>query len=362
MTSARSRAATWVAAIAVLGVGTTLRAEDPRRTPIVEAVQKTRAGVVTIRVERPLSATRTKETFGTGILVDERGYVVTNHHVIASASALQVILADGTRLVPRVLARDAACDLAILHVLPDRGTRPLMQALPLGCGTDLLVGETVIAVGSPYGYTHTVSTGIISALGREIVMPSGEKLGDLIQTNASINPGNSGGPLLNINGEVIGMNVALREGAQGIAFALNVETVKQALSRHLSSLKVAGVYHGLVCSERVFSEGAQRQRVVVAEVGPRTPAALAGLRKGDEIVRVAGRTVANRFDLERALWDRKPGDSVTLAVVRQGALLALPVTLDRGVEGRPVTTTAEKGVPMPGPTRAAGSDLPPGMM
>ena len=96
-----------------------------------------------------------------------------------------------------------------------------------------MVGETVIAIGHPFGYTNTVSTGIISALGREITMPEGEVLGNLIQTNASINPGNSGGPLLNINGELIGINVALREGAQGIAFALNADTVQQVLSKHL---------------------------------------------------------------------------------------------------------------------------------
>src|SRR5262249_33044819 len=150
---------------------------------------------------------------------------------------------------------------------------------------------------------NTVSTGIISALGREITMPGGETLTNLIQTDASINPGNSGGPLFNINGELIGINVALREGAQGIAFALPAEMVQQVLSRHLSAAKVARVAHGLGCHEWIpDEEGLVRQQVVVDQVTERSPAALAGLQRGDVILRVGDRPVANRFDVERAMW------------------------------------------------------------
>ncbi len=190
-----------------------------------------------------------------------------------------------------------------------------------------MVGEQVIAVGHPFGYLNTVSTGIVSALDREVTMPTGDVLQGLIQTDASINPGNSGGPLLNINGELIGVNVALREGAQGIAFAINADAVKLMLSRHLSALKVGGIYHGLKCDEKIIGETGSRQKVIVAAVDKEAPAAGAGLKTGDEIVMVANRPVANRFDVERALWDKRPGEKVAVQVRREGHPLEVTMTL-----------------------------------
>lgn len=330
--------------------GTAFKASPSRRTPIVEAVAKTRPGIVSVKVEKRGSWGR-KESTGTGVVVDDRGYLVTNRHVIASAVSVHVTFLDGTELAAGVVAEEPACDLAVLKVKPGK---PL-TVLPLGPGSDLLVGETVIAIGHPFGYQFTVSTGIISALGREITMPTGEVLTNLIQTNASINPGNSGGPLLNIDGEVIGLNVALREGAQGIAFAINADTVKQVLSKHLSAVKVAGVGHGLSCGENVAAEGVQRQRVVVENVAGRTPASEAGLRKGDEILRVADRPVANRFDVERALWDSKPGDQIALTVVRGGREMQVALTLCQGTATN-IAGNAPAVTPAPSNrTRAVGS-------
>jgi serine protease Do len=317
-------AAVWI--LLSSGAGTESRAQYSRRTPIVEAVEKTRAAIVTVKVEKPDKQDkwgRNKERVGTGVVVDERGYVVSNRHVIAGGTRIIVCLEDRALLDAKVLAEDASSDLAILRVQPQRK----LPALCLGPGSDLLVGETVIAVGHPFGYAHTVSTGIISALGRKITMPTGEELTNLIQTDASINPGNSGGPLLNINGELIGINVAVRDGAQGIAFAINADTVKQVLTRHLSSLKVSGVQHGLTCTENLVLEGPQRQHVVVEAVATATPGAAAGLQPGDEILCVADRTVANRFDVERALWDRKTGERLALTVLRQGRRMTVDLTL-----------------------------------
>jgi serine protease Do len=336
MKTAWSCAAT-VAAVLVLsggGLPNPARAQISRRTPIVEAVEKTRDAIVTIKVEKHDAFDRSRETAGTGVIVDETGYVVTSRHVIADASRIRVQLRNKTNLVARILFEDPNTDLAILRVKP---AKPL-PALPLGPGSDLMVGETVIAVGHPYGYSNTVSTGIISALEREITMPTGEVLTNLIQTDASINPGNSGGPLLNIYGELIGINAALRDGAQGIAFAVNAETVKEVLSRHLSVLRINGVTHGLCCSERVAPEGPARQHLVVAEVAEETPAALAGLKPGDEIRRVGTKPVANRFDIERALWGSRPGQHITLTVVRQGKEIALPLTLARGTADEPISS------------------------
>jgi serine protease Do len=308
--------------------GSQARAQYSRRTPIVEAVQKTCMGVVTVRVEKKNSWDRTRETEGTGVVVDEHGYVITNRHLVATATKVRIVLGDGTELAAQVVAEEPRGDLAILRIPSDKK----LQALPLGPGSDLLVGETVIAVGHPYGYSHTVSTGIISAVDRRITLTSGETLSNIIQTNASINPGNSGGPLLNINGELIGIICGMREGAQGIAFAINADTVKQMLLRHLSAVKIAGVHHGLTCSERVLPEGPRRQRVIVARVTDKTPAALAGVQGGDELLRVADCPVANRFDVERALWDRQPGESVSLTVFRKGKEISIALTLATGTE------------------------------
>jgi serine protease Do len=308
------------------GAGTQARAQYSRRTPVVEAVQKTRASIVTVKVDKRGSYGRSRETTGSGVIVDERGYLVTNQHVVQDGYRIVITLADGTEIRAEVVAEESRCDLAILRVR----TEKKLPALLLAPASDIMVGETVIAVGHPFGYRNTVSTGIISAVGRQITMPSEEVLSGLLQTDASINPGNSGGPLLNINGELIGINVALREGARGIAFAINADTVKHMLSKHLSALRVAGVSHGLGCREKVVAEGKDRQRVVVAAVAQGTPAADAGLKRGDEIRAVGKHAVTNRFDVERALWDRRPGEKVELNVVREGKTLKVALILGAG--------------------------------
>jgi serine protease Do len=342
----KGRAALAILAIVVAGgAGTEACAQYARKTPVVEAVARTRASVVTVTVPR---AGR-KDAVGTGVIIDERGYVITNRHVVGGAKSVQVCLADGVELTAEVATADPALDLAVLRIRTGRK----LTALALAPAGDLMVGEQVIAVGHPFGYVNTVSTGIVSALDREITMPTGDVLTGLIQTDASINPGNSGGPLLNINGELIGINVALREGATGIAFAINADTVKLMLSRQLSAVRVGGVYHGLSCQEKILAETGLRQRVVVAAVDADAPAAGAGLRSGDEILAVGTRSVVNRFDVERALWDRKPGDEVALRVVRQGQALTMVLRLRAVGEARNAvseevagrTTGAEKATP-----------------
>ncbi|GEM_PF-2732256 len=305
-----------------------------RRNAVTEAVAKTKAAVVTIKVPRPGGG---KDMIGTGVIVDSQpmaapplsppskggawgGYVstiITNNHVVGACKTPKVVLADGTQVVAEVLFAEARWDLAALRIRTDEE----LQELTLTKSDDLMVGETVIAIGHPFGYSNTVSTGIVSALDREITM-NGDVLAGLIQTTASINPGNSGGPLLNINGELIGLNCALREGAQGIAFAINANTVKSALSTVLSAKRLAKIDHGLVCQERILAETGDRQRVVVESFN-------AGdvLKTGDEIRTVGERTVVNAFDVERALWNSKPGDRVKLNVEREGKSLVVELTL-----------------------------------
>jgi serine protease Do len=191
-----------------------------------------------------------------------------------------------------------------------------------------MVGEDVIAIGNPFGLNNTVSRGIISALGREVMLPSGTRFRNLIQFDASINPGNSGGPLLNIDGELIGINVAIRDGAQGIAFAIPSDTVKDVLSKKLSALRMSGIDLGLACVERVEPEGTHRQRVMVADIKRQSPASQAGLQPGDQIVQVAGQPIQNRFDVERAVWNSKPGEAIQFVVYRGGQKLEVASSPD----------------------------------
>lgn len=289
---------------------------------IVRVVRQTRDSIITIKVEKPTS---TKDVVGTGVIIDESGYAVTNYHVVRGYSRVKVYLRDGTYLKSSVYKEIPSHDLAVLKVQSRQALKPLR----LGPASDLMVGEDVIAIGHPYGYTNTVSKGIISAVGREITMPSGVALTNLIQTTADINPGNSGGALLNVNGELIGINVALRKGAQGIAFALNADSVQRVLSRYLSSRKISGVRHGLYCRERVV-EGPARQKVIVDEVDRATPASYAGLREGDEIITVGTRSVWNRFDVERSFW-RVQNDTVPVTINRRGFKLTLELKVRSGV-------------------------------
>jgi len=304
-----------------------LQANDhSRENPVVTAVKKASGSIVHIKVEKR-GAYSKREVTGTGVVIDSRGYVLTNRHVVGGGESVRAVLADGTETPVEVVVEDAAHDLAVVK-LPGGRT---YQELRFGPASDLMVGEEVIAIGHPYGYRNTVSTGIVSALDREVAMPEGETLTHLIQTSASINPGNSGGPLLNVNGELIGINVAVRQEAQGIAFALNSDMVQQVLSRALSAGKMAQVLHGLTCHEVVKDEdGADRVQVVLDEVASKSPAAAAGLGKGDVLVQVAGAKVMNRFDVERALWDSKAGDAVEVTVLRGGHATTATLTLAKG--------------------------------
>jgi serine protease Do len=309
-----TRGAAVFLAVALL-VGRGIGAENQpssRRTPIVIAVEKTRHSIVTIKVPRA----GTRDTVGTGVIVDEHGYVVTNRHVVGKASTVKVVLPSGKPGTADVVALETPLDLAIVKLNAPGPFKAVSLATDVA---DLMVGETVIAIGHPFGYTNTVSTGIISALNREITMPTGDVLTGLIQTDASINPGNSGGPLLNVNGQMIGVNVALRDGAQGIAFAINAGTVERVLTKHLGARQKAGISHGLSVQAKMLAE-AGPQRVIVT-------AAAAQLQSGDEILAVGERAVANAFDIERALWNKRPGQTVALKVVRNGREMTVELTL-----------------------------------
>lgn len=301
----------------------------PRRNPTTEAFQKTKTSIVTVLVPRPSGG---KDIVGTGVIFDERGYLVTNRHVVDRVKRVKIQLHDGEVVLGEVVMAEPAWDLAVVHI----STKKPLQALPFSPASDLMEGEKVIAIGHPFGYRYTVSEGIISALDREIEMPTRDVLTGLIQHTASINPGNSGGPLLNINGELIGINVALRQEAQGIAFALNAGSVKEVLKRHMSAARLAGVDHGLVCKDEVVGETGPRQKVLVETCAPDMGGSLS---RGDQIVAVGDKGVVNSFDIERALWSHKPGEKVELRVIRDGKEVMVTLTLRSDTDARPALET-----------------------
>ncbi len=306
-----------LASIAVLAFAADViapaRAADPRRTAIVEAIESQRDAVVNIHGQKLVpggdsdaeGGPRRVNGMGTGVVIDPRGYVVTNFHVVEGVKKIEVTMASGDSTTATLVSHDTRTDLAVIKL---ESSKPL-RVIRMGTSSDLLIGETVIALGNAYGYEHTVTRGIISALHRNVEVSRTQRYEDLIQTDASINPGNSGGPLLNINGEMIGVNVAVRAGAQGIGFAIPVDHVVEVVTSLLSVERVDRTWHGIVAR-------GDRNGVVVTTVHRESPAETFGVREGDVITRVGDLAVSTPLDIERALLGRKAGDAVPLVVTR----------------------------------------------
>ena len=298
-------------------------ASDARRTPVVEATRKVLPCVVSITSEKkaasssrwPFSHEENQKPrvsgMGTGVLIDPRGYILTNQHVVDKVQGVEVHLGDGSVYPARVVQQDEAMDLAVIKV--DAG-RPL-PAIAIGTSADLLVGEPVITIGNAFGYENTVSTGIVSQLNRNVTLADDQVYRNLIQTDACINPGNSGGPLVNIDGELIGINVAVRAGAQGIGFALPIDDVKRVALEMLSTRRLAGTWHGMVAAE---ARAGEVRQVIVSDVPPGSPAETAGLQRGDQVMKVGDVAVATPLDIERGLLDIRPGARSEVLVRRGG--------------------------------------------
>ncbi|NBW95224.1 MAG: PDZ domain-containing protein [Planctomycetia bacterium] len=327
------RCTRFFAVVAAIACGAALirpaAAVESRRTAIVRAIESTRDSVVNIHGQKfvpageddPGAEQRKVNGMGTGVVIDPRGYVVTNYHVVEGVRRIEVTLASGRTVSATLVSHDPRTDLAVIKVAADA---PL-PVITIGTSSDLMIGETVLALGNAFGYEHTVTRGIISALHRDVEVSRTQRYDDLIQTDASINPGNSGGPLLNINGEMIGINVAVRAGAQGIGFAIPIDKALAVVTELLSVERVDRTWHGIV------GRGDGQRGVVVEAVHGESPAETIGVKAGDVITRVCDLPVASQLDLERALLGRKAGDSVPVTVLRAGAeeRLDLPLAAAR---------------------------------
>jgi serine protease Do len=287
-----------------------------RRNAIVAVVEKSKASVVNIHSERSGSINgfgdRTagrSNGMGTGIIIDSRGYIVTNFHVVDEVTKLQVRLnGDEERYDATVISKDKETDLAVIKI----SARKKLPVIKIGTSSDLMVGETVIAIGNAFGYEHTVSMGIISALGRDVVLNKEVNYKQLIQTNASINPGNSGGPLLNIDGDLIGVNVAIRAGAQGISFAIPVDSMLETVSDLLARSRRNAFPTGLQYRDKVMVAQSPGRALLVEKVLDQSIAQKAGLKNGDTILAVNDQLIECGLDFERALIDAKPGDKLAV--------------------------------------------------
>lgn len=263
---------------------------------------------------------------GSGVIVDSDGHIVTNNHVVGDAAEIEVRLSDKSKLIAQVIGKDPDTDLALLKVTADR---PLPSAR-FGDSATVKVGQWVLAVGNPFGLDRTVTLGVVSGIGRENINLS--RYENFIQTDASINPGNSGGPLFNLRGEVIGINTAIINFAQGIGFAIPSNMAKQVIEQLIAKGKVVRGWLGVgiqpltpeLAKKFGVTEG---EGVLVNEVFEKDPAAAAGIKPGDIIVRIDGAVVDSPNKLSRLIGTRAPGATSKIEVVRDLKHLMLDVPL-----------------------------------
>jgi serine protease Do len=255
------------------------------------------------------------DNLGSGFVIHPHGYIVTNAHVVARTVERKVSFADGREFDARIVALDTDHDLAVLKIDTDS---PL-PTVRLGCSNDLMVGETVVAIGNPFGFKHTVTSGVISATGRRIEVNDGLVFNDLIQTDASINPGNSGGPLLNILGELIGINSAIRGDAENIGFAIPVDQLLDQLPEMLNVEHLRRVRLGLAV--------AGRDQAKVTEVSPGSPAEQAGIELGDIITSVDGQPTERDTDFYFALLEKDTNTPIRMELLRGGKPRTVQVTI-----------------------------------
>ena len=341
----------WAPSVAAAG-------REARMTPVVTAVRAVAPAVVNITSARTVERRRmagpffedelfrqflgpggagperqTQESLGSGVIIDgAKGLVLTNAHVIAGGTSIKARLLDGRVLDASLVGADPDFDVAVLRL--SGGGDKLPQAT-MGDSDDIMIGETAIAIGNPFGYTNTVTTGVISAVGRSLKHEGGT-YADLIQTDTAINPGNSGGPLVNLAGEVIGIDMAIQAGAEGIGFAIPINKARRVVAQLVGGGRVTPAWLGLsgqdVDARTARYFGLDRPRgMLVTEVAPDSPAARSGVRPGDLLLSVGGTELDDKDQYLGALRTSTVGETLPLVVRREGRdvrLSAEPAAFD----------------------------------
>jgi S1-C subfamily serine protease len=310
---------------------------DAYSRAVTSAVEKVSPSVVNIEVHQSVISRRRGEPRerrggGSGFIFTPDGLILTNSHVVHDASRIEVTLGDGRRFPARAIGDDPATDLAVIQIDAPAGNGPGLVAAALGDSQALRVGQLVIAIGNPYGFQSTVTAGVVSALGRSLRSYSGRLIEDVVQTDASLNPGNSGGPLVASDGRVVGVNTATILPAQGICFAIGINTAKFVASRLLRDGRIRRGYIGVTAQtvplhRRLvrYYDLAREAGAVVLSVEDGSPAARAGLREGDVLVTLDGHPVAGVDDLHRLLTDVPAGTRSELSVIRGSQRLTVGI-------------------------------------
>jgi serine protease Do len=303
-----------------------------RKNEVVKVVEVVKNSVVNISTERlarassqwdemfpshDFSETAKTYSLGSGVIIDEDGYILTNAHVVKRANRIVIKLADKKEYDATVISVQASSDLALLRIKPDGK----LSAIRVGTSKDIMIGETALALGNPFGLSNTVTVGVVSATDRSIQIGEKVVFKDFIQTDAAINPGNSGGPLVNINGELIGINIAIRAGGTGIGFAIPVDRVRETVRDLVSPGKVADISLGFTLRE------VQDNGLSVETVAPSGPADNASIKSGDIIVSVEGERCADFLDLAKHVIDKKAGETLKMTLKRADAEISVTLVL-----------------------------------
>ena len=300
---------------------------DAYSRAVVSAAERVSPSVAKIEVTQSARTrngeSRERHGGGSGFIFTPDGLVLTNSHVVHDATKIELSLPDGRRFPAHLIGDDPATDLAVVRIDDAQTNTTNLIAAPLGDSQKLHVGQLAIAIGNPYGFQYTVTAGVVSALGRSLRSYSGRLIEDVIQTDASLNPGNSGGPLVSSTGEVIGVNTATIMGAQGLCFAIGINTAKFVASRLLTQGRIRRAYIGVEAQtvplhRRIvrFYDLAKETGVMVVGVENGSPAKKAGVREGDVIVSFNRQPTAGVDDLHRLLTDVHVELTVSLSVIR----------------------------------------------
>lgn len=296
---------------------------DPFSQIIIDAVEKTKNAVVKISVFKTIKGQLRPAGSGSGFIFSSDGLVFTNSHVVHGAEKIMVSLLNENEIEGIIVGEDPDTDLAILKISSEG-----YSVAKLGDASKLQIGQFLIAIGNPYGYQHTVTTGVVSALGRTLQTQSGKLVDNVIQSDAALNPGNSGGPMITTEGEVIGVNTAMIQGAQGLSFSVDINTAKVIAEQLIRNGKVFKAYVGIMLQEisinpkiRQHYNLSNKKGLFVARIEPESPASRSQLQEGDVIINFNGRAVNSTHELFKELSRKEILTLVDISVIRHTELL-----------------------------------------